>query len=148
MTLLTNNYICSYKNPVSTKGMARANSKLTKYLSEINLKKNRNLNTAKTGHFYIMSSFFFYSSNLLPTRRWSHTFSNNKAGFHGWDSERKLLQATRGPHVPIALATTAASTAAMSRGPTSLDTPQKVGYNFSCVLSLVRRPHNLCYSVW
>lgn len=156
MTLLTNNYICLYKNPVSYKSMAWANSKLTKYLRDCNKKWKKEYSTSyKTGilqklgiSILWVSTSFFYSSNLLSTSRWSHTFSNNKASFHGWDSERKLLQATRGPHVPIALATTTASTAAMSRGPTSLDAPQKVGYNFSCMLSLVRRPHNLCYSVW
>lgn len=38
MTLLTNNYIHLYKNPVSSKRMARANSELTKYLSDYNKK--------------------------------------------------------------------------------------------------------------
>lgn len=76
------------------------------------------------------------------------TFSNNEACFHGWDSEGKLLQASWGPHVPIALPPAAASTTSMPWGATSLDTPQKVGYNISCMLSLVRGPHYLSYPFW
>ncbi len=83
-----------------------------------------------------------------PTFEESLAFSDDEAGLHGWDSERKLLQATRGAHVPVPLATTTASSTAMSWRPTSLDTPQQIRYNFCSVLSLIRGPHDLCYPVW
>lgn len=114
----------------------------------------------KLGVFYIQS--YIIVLNILIrlylvlrcSTKWnpaiirSHAFSNDEASLHGWDSERKLLEATRGAHVPVPLPTTTASTATMSRRPAGLDAPQQIGYNFCCVLSLVRRTHDLCYPVW
>lgn len=83
---------------------------------------------------------------ILPIHR-SRTFSDDEAGLHGWDSERKLLESTRGAHVPITLPAAAASAAAMSGRSAGLDAPQQVGYDFRCVLSLVGGAHDLCYPV-
>lgn len=77
----------------------------------------------------------------------SRAFSDDEASLHGWDGERKLLESTRGAHVPIALPAATASTAAVSGRSAGLDAPQQIGYDFRCVLSLVRGAHDLCYPV-
>lgn len=82
------------------------------------------------------------SKPLLPP-----AFADDEARLHGWNSEGELLQATGGPHVPVALPTAPAPASAVSRGASSLDAPQQVRDDFGCVLSLVRRTHDLCYPV-
>ena len=78
----------------------------------------------------------------------SLAFSNDKTSLHGWNCERKLLQATRGPHVPVPLPTATSSSTSVSWRPTSLDAPQQVRNDVCCMLSLIRGAHDLCYPVW
>ena len=87
------------------------------------------------------------STNWNPATDGSLTFSNDKASLHGRNSEGKLLQATRGAHVPVPLPTTTASATTMSWRPTGLDAPQQIWNNFCCMLRLVRGTHDLCYPV-
>lgn len=75
-------------------------------------------------------------------------FSNDEAGLHGRDSEGELLQATRGPHVPVALPAPTPPAPAVSWGSSGLDAPQQVRNDLCRVLRLVGRPHDLCYPVW
>ena len=77
-----------------------------------------------------------------------HAFSNDEAGLHDWDGEGELLQTPRRPHVPVALATTPASTSSVAQRSTLLDTPQQVNYDLCCMLGLFWTTHDLGYSLW
>lgn len=90
---------------------------------------------------------------FISTAKFEHgtsiniTFANDEPSLHGGDGEGELLQASRGAHVPVALAATSAPTTG-SWGTSSLHTPQQVGYDLCRMLRPVRGPHNLCYPLW
>ncbi len=75
------------------------------------------------------------------------TFANNEAGLHGRHSESEFLQASRRAHVPVSLST-APPSAPVTRGASSLHTPQQVRYDICCVLCPVWRPNNLSDPLW